>query len=221
MLGSRTPLLKDDASLLVKDPFFFSLVLSLVSLVQRWPRAEALHLALQTRSPGEKWLHRHLSSFRIHLRYNLLFCGFFAVFLYSHNTPWRPVIHCHSKIIFFPICLSHDMISSWKADDFLCSSLSSTSSTVLVWHAGCPLWMRVELGSIELHWTNSWGAFRSSSVVLKVFLRSSCGLMKFFPEDLWSENYFPHNIRTLLVFSTELMFALVVHKQLSEKLLAP
>ena len=62
MPDSRTPILEDDASLLMKGPFFFPLVLSLVSFAQRQPQAEASHPALQTRVPGAKWPHQHLSS---------------------------------------------------------------------------------------------------------------------------------------------------------------
>lgn len=41
----------------VIKPNLFSFVLSLVSLAHRVPRAEALHLALQTRISSVKWLH--------------------------------------------------------------------------------------------------------------------------------------------------------------------
>ena len=52
-------------------------------------------------------------------------------------------------------------------------------------------------------WANSCGAFKSSSVVLKVFHRSSHGLMRSFPEAFWSGNCFPYNIKILFVFFSE------------------
>ena len=45
----------------ISDPFPH-LVLSLVSLAHRRPRAEALHPTLQSRAPRKKWPHKHLSS---------------------------------------------------------------------------------------------------------------------------------------------------------------